>query len=113
MKTPETQKKNREKYIDDLTAKLKEWDHDLAEMEEKFNQRKADLKTSYQRKAEELKGRRKEIENKLHSLKTTGGETYDRAKKEMERLWDDLKTGLKSVREELAAKTKKEPKKKT
>ena len=73
----------RDAYVEKLHAKIDEWNADIDKLIAKANQLEADSRIEYQKQADTLKRKRKEIERKLNELKTSGGGA-----------WEDLKSGM-------------------
>lgn len=73
----------RDTYVQQLHAKLDEWNANIDKLTVKANQVEADSRREYQEQIDTLKRKRREIENKLTDLKRSG-----------EDAWSDFKTGI-------------------
>ena len=91
-------KNKREEYIDELTSRLKKWDRELAEFEEKSEQRKARIKATLSEKIDNLKARRQEIREKIARLEDAGEDAFKNVKSDIENLWKDIKKGIGSIK---------------
>lgn len=73
----------RDTYVQQLHAKIDEWNADIEKLTAKANQVEADSRREYQQQIDTLKRKRREIESKLTDLKRSGEEA-----------WSDFKTGI-------------------
>ncbi len=88
---------NRQRYIDQLKAKLDEWNADIDQMEVQANLAKADIKDDVQEKIAELKVKRQEMRDHLDHLANAGDDAWEDIKAGADRTWDTLSDTLKSV----------------
>lgn len=88
----------REKYIDKLSAKLKEWDRELEEFEKKNEERFSEFKQDMNERLENLKTKRTQLGQKIDRIEDMGEDTYKKIKKDVDKLWKDLKSGFSALR---------------
>jgi uncharacterized coiled-coil DUF342 family protein len=91
--------KNREEYIDQLAAQLKEWSAKIDELESKARAAKADVKTGYEGQIRQLKGQRDAAAQKLQELKGASADAWDMLKAGAETAWADLKSAVTAAKE--------------
>jgi hypothetical protein len=70
-------------YVQKMKAKLDEWNADIAKMEAKARQKGAEARQDYEQQIEEMKAKRKSLE-----------EDVDRLRRRGEDAWEDLKAGI-------------------
>ena len=73
----------RDTYVQQLHAKIDEWNADIDKLTAKASQVEAESRKEYQQQIDALKRKRKEIEGKLNDLKRSGEEAGS-----------DFKTGI-------------------
>ncbi|MCW0481106.1 coiled coil domain-containing protein [Gaoshiqia sediminis] len=88
---------NREKYIDKLSAKLKEWDADIQQLEEKMERAKTKVRADYQEELDELRARKDEAREKLREIQEASGDAWEELKVGMEKSWDILSDAFKNA----------------
>jgi uncharacterized coiled-coil DUF342 family protein len=76
----------RDAFVKKMKAKLDEWNADIAELEAKAKQKEAEARGDVEKRIEELKAKRKTVEDDLDQLRSSG-----------EDAWEDLKTGIDSA----------------
>ncbi|MFO7714453.1 hypothetical protein [Desulfosarcina sp.] len=76
----------RDAYVKKMKAKLDEWNAEIAKLEAKARQHKADAQMNYEEQIESLKNKRKSTERDLDKLRQAGGNA-----------WEDLKTGVENA----------------
>jgi hypothetical protein len=100
-KQEKAKKSEREKYIDKLSSQLKEWDRELEDIEQKTEKRFKEIQFAYRKRVDNLKEKRMRMKDKINKLKESGEVAFDPVKKDLEKLWKDAKTGLKTFRKEI------------
>ena len=73
----------REAYVQKLKAKIDEWNAEIDKLAAKAGQADAGSKIAYHKRIEDLRAKRKDVENKLAEVQQAG-----------EGAWEDLKQGL-------------------
>jgi uncharacterized coiled-coil DUF342 family protein len=91
--------KNREEYIDQLAAQLKEWSAKIDELESKARAAKADVKTGYDNQIKQLKDKQDAAAKKLQDLKGASSGAWDTLKAGAETAWADLKNAVTAAKE--------------
>lgn len=76
---------NKELYHEKMTAKLKEWNAQIAEFSSKAEQAKADAKIEYQKKVDELQAKRAAFMEKMDELKDAGEDAWQQVKAGVEK----------------------------
>ncbi len=87
----------REEYIQKLTSKLDEWEHDLALLETKTEKAEGDLKQEYSKQVEAIKERRQETMHKLDELRSASGDAWEDLKEGMESSWEAMGNAVKEA----------------
>jgi hypothetical protein len=82
----------RKAYEEKLDGQLKEWSAQIALLQAKANNAKADAKIEYQRTVEMVQRKQHDAKAKLHELKSAGDEAWEDLKTGAENAWDDVKT---------------------
>lgn len=77
---------NKDAYVEKLQAKMDEWNAEIKKLDAKARQAEADSKIKYEKELEDLRARRKDLEEKMSRLRESG-----------EGAWKDLKTGIESA----------------
>lgn len=77
---------NKDAYVEKLQAKMDEWNAEIKKLDAKARQAEADSKIKYEKELEDLRARRKDLEEKMSRLRKSG-----------EGAWKDLKTGIESA----------------
>jgi len=83
--------KNREEYIDHMTAQLKEWSRKIDELEFRARSAKADARTTYEKRIQDMKNKREGVVKSLRELKGAGNEAWESMTGGVEAAWDDFK----------------------
>jgi SMC interacting uncharacterized protein involved in chromosome segregation len=83
--------KNREEYIDQMTAQLKEWSRKIDELEFKARAAKADARVIYEQRIKDMKSKREAVSTKLQELKGAGSEAWDTMAAGVEAAWGEFK----------------------
>lgn len=81
---------DRKKYIDKLTAQLKDWDDELITLESKVDMVKSELKLEYQKQLLDVKTKINTAKSKLKELSENSNVKFD-----------ELKTGMANSFKEL------------
>jgi uncharacterized coiled-coil DUF342 family protein len=80
----------RDAFVKKMKAKLDEWNADIAKLEATAKQKEAEARGDVERRIEELKAKRKTVEDDLDQLSSSG-----------EDAWEDLKAGIDSAADAL------------
>lgn len=76
----------RDAYVEKTKAKLDEWNAEIAKLEAKARQEKADAQMNLEEQIETMKKKRKSTEEDLDKLRQAG-----------ESAWEDLKAGVENA----------------
>lgn len=77
----------REAYIEKMKAKLDEWDAEIAQMEARSRQAKADKQMAYNRHIAALKQHRAEAQAQYTEIQQAPDDTWEELKRGAEDLW--------------------------
>jgi len=83
--------KNREEYIDQMTAQLKEWSRKIDELEFKARAAKADARITYENRLKDMKNKRESVQTRLQELKGAGNEAWESMTIGVEAAWEEFK----------------------
>ncbi len=83
--------KNREEYIDQMTAQLKEWSRKIDELELKARTAGADARITYEKRIQDMKSKQESVITRLQELKGAGNEAWESMTVGVETAWDELK----------------------
>jgi len=89
--------KDRKEYIDQMSAKLKEWDAEIQKLVAKADKAKADIKADYQQELDELRNKREEAQQKLKEIQQAGEDAWEELKDGIEKSWKTLGDSIKSA----------------
>ena len=87
----------RDVYVQQLHAKIDEWNADIDKLAAKADQVEADSRREYQEQIDRLKHKRREIEGKLTDLKQSGEEAWHDFKTGIDLAWDSMNEAVKSA----------------
>ena len=88
---------NREQYIDNMSAKLKEWNAEIEKLEAKAQEAGADVKKEISQEIQELRTKRKVAERKLDKIKDAGEDAWKEIQTETEDAFKDIKSALENA----------------
>ena len=74
-------KSSRESYLAKLADQLNTWHKKLDELKVKAAASAGNMKTDYEKKVDELRAKRKEVEEYLHKMKTASEDSWKELKK--------------------------------
>jgi uncharacterized coiled-coil DUF342 family protein len=81
----------RDAYVQHLKVKMDEWNVEIDMLQAKADQAKAEAKIEYHEQIEELRTKRKEIEDKMAELQQAGEGAWEDLKQGLENSWEILK----------------------
>lgn len=85
---------NREEYIDNMTAKLKEWNAEVEKLETKAQQAGVDAKKEISKEVQDLRIKKKVAEDQLEQVKEAGADAWMELQNEAEDAFEDIKSAL-------------------
>lgn len=88
----------RDAYVQKMKAKLDEWNADIAKLEAKARQKDAEAREDVEGRIEELKAKRKTVEDDLDKLRQAGSDAWEDLKAGFEMAADSLGESLRSAR---------------
>lgn len=77
---------NKDVYVEKLQAKMDEWNAEIQKLEAKVRQAQADSKIKHEKDLENLRAKRRELEEKITQVQQSG-----------KGAWQDLKAGIESA----------------
>ena len=95
----------REEFISKMGNRLKEWNEELDNLEEKVLTVKSELQGKYRQQIVDLRKKREDAEKKLEEIKATGEGAWENMKGESERAWTALKDGYTAFKSHYQAET--------
>ena len=84
-------------YVQQLHAKIDEWNADIDKLTAKASQVEAESKIEYQKQIETLKNKRDEIEKKATEISRSGEEALDDLKAGIDLAWEAMSEAIKSA----------------
>jgi hypothetical protein len=88
----------KEAYQEKLEAQLKEWSAKFMEFQAKAEMAKADAKIELLKHARTLQAKQEAAQQKLQELKEAGADAWERAKPDLEKAIDNLKSAWESIK---------------
>jgi len=83
--------------VQKLKAKMDEWNAEIDKLAAKADQAEADAKIEYEKQLEDLRAKRKDVEDKMAELQQAGDGAWEDLKAGIENAWDSLGSALKSA----------------
>ena len=87
----------REAYVEKVHAQIDLVDARIQELSAKAGNMKADTRIEVQRKVDELRDKRRELDGKLSDLRSASADSWEDVKTGFERAWGELKTSVESA----------------
>ncbi|MFZ7110071.1 MAG: coiled coil domain-containing protein [Desulfatiglandales bacterium] len=87
----------RDAYVKKLKAKMDEWNAEIDKIEAQADQAEAEAKIEYYRQVEDLRAKRRDVEDKMAELQKAGDGAWEDLKAGIESAWDSLGNALKSA----------------
>ncbi|PWN06491.1 hypothetical protein [Rhodohalobacter mucosus] len=85
---------NREQYIDNMAAKLKEWNAEVEKLEAKAQRAGTDAKKEISKEIQELRTKKNVAQDKLDDVKEAGEDAWKELQTEAEDAFEDIKSAL-------------------
>ncbi len=79
---------NKDAYVRKLKAKIDEWNAEIDKLMAKADQAGAEAKIKYRHQLDDLRVKRKEVEDRLAALQEAGESSWEGLKHGIERSWD-------------------------
>ena len=83
--------KNRDEYIEQMTAQLKEWSRKIDELEFKARAARADARITYEKRIQDMKNKRESVITRLQEMKVAGNEAWESMTTGVEAAWVEFK----------------------
>lgn len=87
----------REEYIDNMAAKLKEWNAEIEKLEAKAQEAGADAKKEVSKEIQDLRTKKQAAEYKLEDIKEAGEDSWKELQAETENALEDIKSSLENA----------------
>jgi len=87
----------RDAYVQKLKAKMDEWNAEIDRIEAKADQADAESKIEYEKQLEDLRAKRRDLEEKIAKLQQAGDDAWEDLKAGIDSAWDALGNALKSA----------------
>lgn len=87
----------REEYIDNMAAKLKEWNTEVEKLETKAQKAGMDAKKEISKEVQDLRIKKKVAEDQLEQVKEAGEDAWMELQSEAEGAFEDIKSALKNA----------------
>lgn len=81
----------RDAYVQQLKAKMDEWNAEIDKLQAKADQAEAEAKIEYHEQIEDLRAKRKEVEDKMAELQQASEGAWEDLKQGLENSWEILK----------------------
>jgi len=90
----------RDAYAQKLKAKMDEWNAEIDKLAAKADQAEADVKIEYQKQIEDLRAKRKDVEDKIAELQQAAESAWEDLKQGLENSWEILKASFTKAKTE-------------
>jgi hypothetical protein len=90
----------RDAYVQKLKAKVNEWNAEIDKMAARADQAEAESKIEYHKQLEDLRAKRKNLEDKIAELQQAGEGAWEDLKQGLENSWEILKTSFTTAKSE-------------
>ena len=84
----------RDAYVQRLKAKMDEWNAEIDKLKAKADQAEAEAKIEYHEQIEDLRAKRKHVEEKIAELQQAGEGAWEDLKQGLENSWEILKSAF-------------------
>lgn len=84
----------RDAYIQKLRAKMAEWNAEIDFLSAKADQAKAETKIEYLKRLEDLRAKRRDLQEKIVEIEQAGESAWENLKQGLENSWTIFKTSL-------------------
>jgi uncharacterized coiled-coil DUF342 family protein len=84
----------RDAYVQQLKAKMDEWNAEIDKLKAKADQAKAGSKIEYQKQMEDLREKRNKFQNRITEIEQAGEGAWEDLKQGVESSWEALKLSL-------------------
>ncbi len=91
--------KEKDEYVQKLKAKIDEWNADIDKLSAKASQLQLDSKEEYQKQIEDIKTKRKTLEEKLDNISAAGDDAWKDIKSGLDLAWQAMNDAVKSAAE--------------
>lgn len=90
----------RDAYVQKLKARLDEWNAEIDRLAAKADQAEAESRIEYENRMEDLRAKRKDVEDKMTELQQAGESAWKDLKQGLENSWEILKRSFARAKSE-------------
>ncbi|MFO7783880.1 MAG: hypothetical protein ACQET7_13380 [Thermodesulfobacteriota bacterium] len=90
----------RDAYIQKLRARMDEWNAEIDFLSAKADQAKAETKIEYLKRLEDLRAKRRDLQEKIVEVEQAGESAWEDLKQGLENSWTIFKTSLTKAKSE-------------
>jgi chromosome segregation ATPase len=90
----------RDAYVEKMKAKLDEWNAEIDKLKARLDQADAESKVEYNRRLEDLRDKRRDVQNRIDEIQRAGENSWDDLKQGLENSWDILKKSVTRAKSE-------------
>jgi predicted nucleic acid-binding Zn-ribbon protein len=90
----------RDAYVQKLKAKMDEWNADIDKLAAKADQANAETKIKYHKQLEDLRAKRKDLEDKIAEVQQASESAWEDLKQGIENSWEILKASFRKSKSE-------------
>lgn len=84
----------RDAYVQKLKAKMDEWNAEIDKLKARADQAEAEAKIEYHQQIEDLREKRKEVEDKIAEVQQAGEGAWEDLRQGLENSWEILKAAF-------------------
>ena len=94
--------KQRDAYVQKMKARLDEWNAEIDRIQARIDQADAESKIEYNKQLDELRAKRKEVEDRLEEVRQAGESSWNDLKQGLENSWEILKKSVDRAKSEFS-----------
>lgn len=87
----------RDAYVKKIQAKLDEWNADIDKLEARAKGAQADAQLACNKRIEEMKTRRDELNTRLQEIRNSSGEAWEDLRSGVELAWESMSEAVQSA----------------
>lgn len=100
----EEEKTRREEFIERMKSRLDKWNEEIANLEEKAKEASGEAREEYNRRIEEMKQKRDEVDNRLGEIRSASADAWETFRQGTEDSMETLKSTIRKTREAFSEK---------
>jgi predicted RNase H-like nuclease (RuvC/YqgF family) len=90
----------RDAYVQKLKATIDEWNAEIDKLQAEADRADAEAKIEYDRRIEDLRAKRREVEDKITALQQAGEGAWEDLRQGLENSWEILKASISRAKSE-------------